>query len=421
MSRWSPFLRVGALAACGAFNACSGPSTGNAAAVGAGASLGSGGAGAGATGGSSASSGGTPFMSTGSSAGDMALPPIFVDAGMGTGGTDGGCAGLTVAGETIPLDMLILFDRSKSMLCEVPAGGDRWTATKTALTSFVQNSGASGINVALTYFGATAPGGDPLGSSSCNPYDYQTPDVEFTPLPGGAAAIVSSLAAHTAQTDTPTVAGLTGAINHAASWKADHPGHTVIVVLVTDGQPNACGAGNVAEVVDVAAKGLAKAAIPTYMVGILSPGSMCTLDPNQPNQADLDTVAKAGGTTSALVVDTTKDTGMQLVETMNKIRQNAQIPCEYTIPKPDNGGKLDYDKVNVSYLDPTGQKADVYYVEKSAACDPTKGGGWYYDPPPPSPAPSKILLCPSTCTTVTAKFGYKLNVTLGCQAIRPPA
>jgi hypothetical protein len=422
MFRWSPFVRYGAIAAYGACGACSGPSTG--AGIGNGGVTGQlGGSGATSSGGrSSTASGGAYAMSGSGESGSIDVPPpLHVDSGTGAGGTDGGCAGITVAGETLPLDILILFDRSKSMLCEIPAGGDRWTATKTALTSFLQNPGASGINVGLTYFGTTAPGGDPLGSSSCNPYDYETPDVEFTALPSGATAIVNSLAAHTAQTDTPTVAALTGAINHAASWKADHAGDTVIVVLVTDGQPNACGAGNLSEVVDVATKGLSKGMVQTYMVGILSPGSTCTLDPNQPNQADLDSVAKAGGTTAALVVDTTKDTGTQLLDTMNKIRQNAQIPCEYTIPKPDGGGTLDYDKVNVSYLDPMAAKQDVYYVEKASACDPTKGGGWYYDNAPPTPAPTKILLCPSTCSTVTGKFGYRVNVTLGCQALRIPA
>jgi hypothetical protein len=343
----------------------------------------------------------------------------IMDAGAG-GSMDGGCAGITVEGETIPLDMLVLFDRSKSMTCEIPAGGDRWTAVKNALTSFVQNPAASGIDIGLTYFGSPLPGGDQL-TSSCNPYDYQTPDVEFTPLPAGAMAIVDSLNAHTATTDTPTVAALTGAINHAATWKADHPGHTVIVVLVTDGQPNACGAGSLMDVVDTATQGLAKAMISTYVVGILSPGSKCTVDPNVPNQADLDTVAKAGGTMQSLVVDTTKDTGMQLVDTMNKIRQNSQIPCEYAIPKPMGADKLDFDKVNVGYTDPMNQSHLVYYAETKDKCDPTKGGGWYYDNVPPTPAPTKILLCPSTCTDVTAKFGFKINVTLGCKAKPIPA
>jgi hypothetical protein len=177
----------------------------------------------------------------------------------------------------------------------------------------------------------------------------------------------------------------------------------------------------VTDVVDVAAQGLARAKVQTYMIGILSPGNTCTLDTNQPNESDLDKVAMAGGTDKALVVDTTKDTGLQLVETFNKIRQNAQIPCEYSIPKPEDGEKLDYDKVNVGYTDPMGAKHVVYYAETKDKCDPAKGDGWYYDTLPPTPAPTKILLCPSTCTTVTAKFGYVLGVTLGCQAIRIPS
>lgn len=409
-------MRFGAIVA---FTACSSNTGG---AGGSGGAFGAGGAPAGSGSSPASSSGGrTPAGETGGGSGNA--PPIVIhlpDAGKGAGGADAGCGGITVAGETIPLDMLLLFDRSKSMLCEIPAGGDRWDATKAALTSFLQNQAAAGINVALTYFGTAPPGADP-GTSSCNPYDYQNPDVEFTALPAGATAIVNSLTAHTAQTDTPTVAALTGAINHAASWKADHLGHTVIVVLVTDGQPNACGSGSVTDVVDVAARGLSKAQIPTYMIGILSPGNMCTLDTNQPNQSDLDKVATAGGTDKALIVDTTKDTGAQLVETFNKIRQNAQIPCEYAIPKPVTGEKLDYEKVNVSYTDPMGNKHVVYYAEKASNCDPSKGDGWYYDTPPPTPQPTKILLCPNTCTAVTAKFGFVIGVTLGCEALRIPA
>jgi hypothetical protein len=412
MPEWSAWLRFGAIVL---FTGCSN-NTGRIS--------GSGGAfGASGTGNVPVSStGGRPPVSGGEGgSGDMTPVVIHLpDAGKSMGHADAGCGGITVAGETIPLDMLLLFDRSKSMLCEIPAGGDRWAATKTALTSFLQNQAAAGINVALTYFGAAPPGGDP-GTSSCNPYDYQNPDVEFTALPAGATAIVNSLAAHTAQTDTPTVAALTGAINHAASWKADHLGHTVIVVLVTDGQPNACGSGSVTDVVDVAAQGLARAKVPTYMIGILSPGNTCTLDTNQPNQSDLDKVAMAGGTDKALVVDTTKDTGQQLVETFNKIRQNAQIPCEYSIPKSTTGEKLDYNKVNVGYTDPMGNKHVVYYAEKASNCDPAKGDGWYYDSVPPTPAPTKILLCPSTCTAVTAKFGFVIGVTLGCEALRIPS
>jgi hypothetical protein len=55
-------------------------------------------------------------------------------------------------------------------------------------------------------------------------------------------------------------------------------------------------------------------------------------------------------------------------------------------------------------------------VETKDKCDPGTGGGWYYDvlPGTPNATPGKILLCPSTCTTVTSAFGYVVNVQLGC-------
>jgi hypothetical protein len=68
-----------------------------------------------------------------------------------------------------------------------------------------------------------------------------------------------------------------------------------------------------------------------------------------------------------------------------------------------------------------GNKHVVYYAEKASNCDPAKGDGWYYDSVPPTPAPTKILLCPSTCTAVTAKFGFVIGVTLGCEALRIPS
>jgi hypothetical protein len=130
-------------------------------------------------------------------------------------------------------------------------------------------------------------------------------------------------------------------------------------------------------------------------------------------------VAKAGGTNAALVIDTTntqQDPSKQFLDTMNKIRQNAQIPCEYTIPPPVEGKKLDYQKVNVRYTDPSKANGPpVYYVDTVGSCDPPTGGGWYYDVRPSAGIPTKILLCPTTCATVTSKFGYVVNVQLDCK------
>jgi hypothetical protein len=323
------------------------------------------------------------------------------------------CAGIVNKGEQITVDIYVMFDQSQSMLCGIPSGGDRWDAVKNALQQFVMDQGAAGINVGIQYFG--------LGgfAASCNAADYQRPDVEIGPLPMNAAAIVNSLNTHMPTTNTPTPPALVGAINHAIEWKNMHPGHSVVVALVTDGQPNACG--GIPDVVSAAAAGSMKT-IPTYVIGVISPGTTCAagplmtnLDPNPPNQQDLDAVAQAGGTKSALIVDVTQNTAQQFVATMNEIRKQSVVPCQYSLPKAPAGQMLDPAKVNVEYIPPGGTTPVTIFGVTMATCDPATGG-WYYDNPN---APTKINLCPSTCGAITTEIGGQLNISVGCATKRP--
>jgi hypothetical protein len=388
--------------------------------------FGGGGFGAAVVGGGGVNPGGT----TGTGSG-----PIFGNTGglqgtSGNGGApeDGGCGEQGYQGEQVPLDIYIMFDQSASMSCTIGTG-TRWDAVKAALASFVQNAGATTINVGLGYFGTAA---SPPGSS-CLPSDYR-PDVEIGPLAVTGPAIVTSLNAHGPLTDTPTYPALQSAVSHAIQWKAQNPGHTVVVVLVTDGQPNACGANNVSQIVATAKTGFDDGTIPTYVIGIISPGSTCALDPNQPTVADLDSVAAAGGTDKALIVDTTntaQDPGAQFLATMNQIRQTAQIPCEFAIPKTATG-KFETKKVNLVFTDPSGGKGPIYPAPQAPAdevgwvghegCATATDGGWYYDKDPNDTKnlPTKIILCKATCDTLTATFGYKVNIKLGCPTIPPP-
>jgi hypothetical protein len=323
------------------------------------------------------------------------------------------CAAIANKGEQITVDIYVMFDQSLSMTCMIPAGGDRWTAVKTALQSFVMDPGAAGINVGIQYFGLAAGGGAGGLNSSCTAADYEKADVEIGPLPMNSMPIVNSLNAHMPATNTPTTPALAGAINHAIAWKNGHPGHSVVVVLVTDGQPNGCGM-----VADVAAAATAgtMATIPTYVIGVTSPGTACLLDQNPPNQADLDTVAQAGGTTSALIVDVTQNTAQQFVATMNQIRAKSQVPCQYALPKAPGGQMLDPGKVNVDYT-PPGAAAPVTILGVTMATCDAVTGGWYYDNPA---IPTKINLCPSTCQAVSMDAaGGQINISVGCATKRP--
>jgi hypothetical protein len=184
---------------------------------------------------------------------------------------------------------------------------------------------------------------------------------------------------------------------------------------VTDGQPNACGA--VSDVVNAASGGLANG-VPTYVIGVISGGIDCGLDPNPPNQQDLDSVANAGGTGKALIVDGSGNAEQQFVAQMNQIRGNAQVPCAFQIPPPPPGDHFDRNLVNVEFTDSSGNDTIVYTVPDASGCNPAAGGGWYFDNPAD---PKTLLLCPTTCATVTTTVGITVKVALGCQSIKPPA
>ncbi|HEX4336968.1 MAG TPA: vWA domain-containing protein [Polyangiaceae bacterium] len=396
-----------AVGACSA--ASSGPSTAGSTG---GTTNGNGGAGSGAVaaapGAGSTTSGTTGAGSSSSGVDNTGGTPILGGLGniMMIDPNAADCVGIVNEGEQITVDLFIMFDQSLSMTCMVPSGGDRWDAVKNPLEAFLQLPAAAGINVGIQYFG--------LGGlmSSCTPADYQKPDVEIGPLPMNAQPLIDSLNRHMPVSNTPTPAAVVGAINHAIDWKNQHPGHSVVVVLVTDGEPNACGA--VADVANAAGQGFMNT-IPTYVIGVTSTGTTCTLDPNPPNQADLDSVAMAGGTGAALIVDVAMDPAQQFVDTMNKIRAKSVVPCQYALPPPPAGSMLDPSKVNVQFIPPGQTTPIVVNGVTMATCDPTSGG-WYYDNPG---APTKINLCPSTCSAVTNMIGGRINVAVGCATKHP--
>jgi hypothetical protein len=88
----------------------------------------------------------------------------------------------------------------------------------------------------------------------------------------------------------------------------------------------------------------------------------------------------------------------------------SQVACELEMPEPQNGQTLDPTKVNVKYLaGGVAPGTTLSQVPDAAAC--TAAGGWYYDN---NTTPTKITLCPSTCTTIQADANASVKVELGC-------
>lgn len=343
--------------------------------------------------------------------------PTFGDP-TGAGGTsgsltDGGaCVSESRRGEGIPLDIFVMWDRSGSMDDEVN-GGIKWNLVVSAFQAFLTDPGSEGISVGLQYFPldlngnpvTQSQGGGRRGpndaNTSCNEAHYAAASVPIAPLPGNAAAISSSLAALAPAGRTPTRVALGGAIQHAQQWAAQHPERTVIVVLQTDGQPNVCDS-TVDAVAQVAAAGFSGVpSIPTYVIGVGS------------ELGNLNTIAQAGGTGQAIVVDTTQDTSAQFLAALNAIRGDAQIPCEYRLPDSTATQIIDPERVNVSFVSGTGITTDLRQAASPAECD-AASGGWYYDDPT---VPTRIQLCDSTCNAVISDPDGQIDVLLGCTTI----
>lgn len=99
-----------------------------------------------------------------------------------------------------------------------------------------------------------------------------------------------------------------------------------------------------------------------------------------------------------------------LFATLTKtVAVKAKLPCAFTIPAPASG-EIDPTKVNVNYTKGgVGAPETLVYVGSKDGC--AGGPGWYYDD---AMKPTTVLLCPATCTAVSADLKGKIDIALGC-------
>jgi hypothetical protein len=359
--------------------------------------------------------------STGSATEDAAAPAVpdasfgfsVSDAAAGQGGAGGvpgvsgaypcldnpmgACAGQLYKGQSLPTDLFVMFDQSGSMLIKDDGVTTRMEAVRNAVDQFMKAPESAGLGIGIGYFGF-----QPLtcACTSCNPNDYATPKVPIGTLPAQAAAIMDSLKGIAPTGETPTGAAIRGACMYARSRKAADPTRNVVILLVTDGEPEApltskTGSCNpTLEDAVAAASECTAAGVPTYVLGV------------GPSLDNLNRIAAAGQTKAAYLVANGGTPG--IVQALASIRTDAMIPCSMQIPAVGGGRTIDLQKVNVVYADAMCKTSTFNYVETQAQCG--SGGGWYYDNPT---APTQINLCAPTCEEVKAAGG-QLVVSVGC-------
>ncbi|MGC4091047.1 MAG: VWA domain-containing protein [Polyangiaceae bacterium] len=263
----------------------------------------------------------------------------------------------------------------------------------------------------------------------CTAANYATPAVAWGNLPDAANALNSAIAARMPDGYTPTGPALTGALQQARDRAKANPGRKVAVILVTDGlpggfipnkPPTSCMPGDIAGVAGVLTAGnMATAdapAIQTFVIGVFGPCDV--VDQNVMPQANLDTLAKAGGTNAAVIIRTDQDVQQQLQNALKQARSSA-IACQYEIPASSTGS-VDYGKVNVKFSS-SANSSTLLYVTSKDKCDPSKGG-WYYDHDPLKPEqgkPTQIIVCDQSCTQFQMIQDGRVDIALGCKTEVP--
>lgn len=433
--RWASVFVLGsaALAACSGSSDDNGPGTGGGSASGGSAGLaaggsggsivgGSGGTSAGGSGGTSAGgtgAGGSGGTGAGGSGGGAAGAGGIVDAGLPDVtfaydasepdgfNPDASCAATVVKAELTPLDMYIMTDKSSSMI------GTRWNNVKAAIIAFLNDPASSGIGVGIQYFPKlpTSASQSTCGNDgqcgaygpcwanycrACSVAHYSTPDVPITVLPGAITPVTNSINAITPFGGTPTGPALQGAVDYAKNWATSHPGHTTVVVMATDGDPYSCTPSDIPSISAIAAT--AAAGTPKVLTFVIGVGSSLT---------NMNAIAAAGGTTKAYLVDTSSNVTQQFVQALNDIRKKT-LGCEYKMPTTD-AGIIDPNKVELEWTPTNGSPSVIKRVTDATQCGTAEG--WYYDN---NAAPTKLLLCPASCTTIQSDPTGKVDISLGC-------
>jgi hypothetical protein len=244
------------------------------------------------------------------------------------------------------------------------------------------------------------------GKGACDPTSYEAPAVAIGELPGMQAPLLRALNAREPDGGTPMSPAVQGALAHLRAHLAANPTHRGVMVLVTDGTPSGCG-----EIPDVAAHlavaRLGSPSIVSHVVGLFFNSAMV--------KPKLDQLASAGGSSEAIVLQPGTDLSAQLQGALTQIRGG--LTCEYRIPPPPNGGRIDPAKVNLHYTG-EGTSEDIPYVESADRCDPTRGG-WYYDVAPATGGvPTRILTCEATCRRFRASQTGKVDLVFGCGTVR---
>jgi hypothetical protein len=350
----------------------------------------------------------TSTGNTGNVTGCPGIPAVATDVT----GTVAACNGASVEAEPLPVDMIILMDRSISNSYAVgsetatpaPTGQlRRWDVLTSAMSALATAPKAAQIGASITFFSINGGSND---SPNCDANQYATPVVPLALMPVAGPQIVAAMQALTPSGLTPTVPALTGAFRYAMSEKQKDATREKVLVMISDGFPTQCSLKSPSDVANVI-KEAAAAPIPirTFIIGIGSPNSLDAAKFNLQNYA------RAGNTGKLPYVldETAGADGVrdQLVTTLLNISASS-LACDYEVSPPSADWVVDPTHVMFTFQPNEGNLQEIPKVSSSAACARSPNGGWYFDS---ESTPTKITVCPCTCSNFGAG---KATVVYGC-------
>ena len=297
--------------------------------------------------------------------------------------SNGECAQQNFVLSSKPADVLLVLDRSKSMIEHTvpPDNKTRWDAVVGGLTKVITTTDAS-VSWGLKFF----PEGE---GSECTALTDAIP-AQIEPMN---ATKVNGLITTTMALGNGTPTG--DAINKASAYLTSRNTGNQYIVLATDGQPSCPSGGDAALAFAVSAITAAKAAgFPTYVIGVVDP----VADKSTPPR--LNAMAEAGGTAR-----TDNPIGDKFFQAYSQDELTASLAA---VTGQVVSCVFDFDK-----RPPDEKNIAVKVNGKIVAQDASKAEGWDYT----SDQYMGVELHGEACKQVKDSTENKVDIIFGCRGV----
>jgi hypothetical protein len=378
---------------------------------------------AGAAGSAHAGSPGSGGAAVVPDAGDW--PDVVFEYDPGDAGEPDACASTTVTAEPIPLDLVIILDRSLSMVepgyttrqasqadCnidETPIRDSKWCRAINALMDFFEAPSSVGMGVAFRTFS-----GD---EGDCEA--YPTLDVDFGVIQGGAddpllVSLEGQMNDQYPDGYTPTERALKTIVNFTLARQQENESsgnanRKVIGVLVTDGEPYNCEL-NTTVLNQIVVDHFEATGIPTFFIGMAGadyPGlNIMAQDAGAPEHTEGCNEAVS----PCYYYDVGQGDATVLITTLEEIRRTV-IGCQFAIPEAEVG-LVDLDTIEVHFTPAEGKETETLTRVLGGEQNCGDSDGYYTDD---DENPTTILLCPETCRRAEDKPTSSVSIEILCE------